>query len=254
MIKVIILGAAGRMGSSIARIASEDSQIRITGLVEKKGHPMIGANLYGCEISNELLDVINKGDCLIDFTSPDSLREHIDIAKENERAMVIGTTGLSKDQMAHMKRASKHIPILYSSNMSFGMNVIFKILPQISKLLSSFDLEIIEAHHKHKLDSPSGTAKRLYEILAESRGYDIERAAVHGRNGKKKKEDNEIGVMSLRVGDVVGDHTIIFGGSGERIELTHRATSRDVFAYGAIRAAKFIVHKEPKLYSILDLL
>ncbi|MEW6102811.1 MAG: 4-hydroxy-tetrahydrodipicolinate reductase [bacterium] len=254
MIKLIILGCCGRMGSSIARLASEDPQIKIAGLVEKKQHPMIGTNLYGCEISDELLDVINKGDCLIDFTSPDSLMEHIDIAKENEKVIVIGTTGLSKDQMAHMKSASKYIPILYSSNMSFGMNVIFKLLPQVSKLLSSFDIEIIEAHHKHKLDSPSGTAKRLYEILAESRGYDIEKAAVYGRKGKKKKEDNEIGLMSIRLGDVVGDHTIIFGGSGERIEITHRATSRDVFAYGAIRAAKFIVHKEPKLYSILDLL
>ncbi|MEW6007002.1 MAG: hypothetical protein AB1595_02455 [bacterium] len=112
MIKVIILGICGRMGSSIARIASEDSQIRIAGLVEKKGHPMIGANLYGCEISDELLQVINKGDVVIDFTNPDSLIPHIDIAKENERAMVIGTTGLSKDQMAHIKSASKHIPIL----------------------------------------------------------------------------------------------------------------------------------------------
>ncbi|MEW6007001.1 MAG: 4-hydroxy-tetrahydrodipicolinate reductase [bacterium] len=134
------------------------------------------------------------------------------------------------------------------------MNVIFKILPQISKLLSSFDIEIIEAHHKHKLDSPSGTAKRLYEILAESRGYDIERAAVHGRKGQKKREQGEIGLMSIRLGDVVGDHNIIFGGDGERIELTHRATSRDVFAYGALKAAKFIVHKEPRLYSVLDLL
>ncbi len=254
MIGIIITGAAGRMGSAIARLASEDKEIKITGLVEKKGHPMEGLNLHGCCIVDDLLKVIDNGDCLIDFTSPNAVIEHVDIAQDAKKAIVIGITGLSHDQMAHIKEASKRIPILYSSNMSFGMNVIFKLLPQISKQLCDFDLEIIEAHHKHKIDSPSGTAKRLLEILAESRGYEMAKSGIYGRKGEKKKEPHEIGVMSIRAGDIVGDHTIMFGGQGERIEITHRATSRDVFAYGAIKAAKFIVGKGPKLYSILDIL
>lgn len=236
MIKVIVLGAGGKMGSTIARLGEQDQEIKIVGLVEKKGHPIVNSSLYGCIVSDSLLDVIEQGDVVIDFTSPDSLVQHIDIARDYKKAMVIGTTGLSNEQMAHIKEASRDIPILYSSNMSFGMNVIFKILPQISKLLSEFDIEIIEAHHKHKLDAPSGTAKRLFEILTES---------IQG---------DEIGIMSIRAGDIVGDHTIIFAGPGERIELTHRATSRDVFAYGALKAAKFISNKEPKLYDIFDLL
>jgi len=254
MIKVIILGACGRMGSTIARLASEDNEIKIAGLVEKRGHPLVSSNLYGCFITDDLLGVINNGDVLIDFTSPDALIGHISNASENKKAMVIGTTGLSPEQMAYMKEASKTIPILYSSNMGFGMNAIFKVLPQISKLVSDFDIEIIEAHHKHKADSPSGTAKTILEILARSRGYEIDKSAIYGRKGIKKREPNEIGVMSMRAGDIVGDHTIVFAGPGERIELTHRATSRDVFAYGAIKAAKFIVHQEPNLYSIQDLL
>lgn len=254
MVKVIILGAAGKMGSTIARLAEQDKDIKIIGLVEKKGHPIVNSNLYGCIVSDELLSVIEKGDVVIDFTSCDSLTQHLDIAKEKKRAMVIGTTGLSPDQMAQIKEASKYIPILYSSNMSFGMNVIFKILPQISELLKEFDIEIIEAHHKHKVDAPSGTAKKLLELLIKSRSYDSLKSCIYGRKGEKKREENEIGVMSIRAGDIVGDHTIIFAGQGERIELTHRATSRDVFAFGALKAAKFIAHKEPKLYSIFDLL
>lgn len=236
MINVIILGAAGRMGSTIARLAEEDPEIKIAGLVERPGHPIVNSNLYGCIISDSLSDVIEKGDVVIDFTSKDTLIKHIDIAKEGKKAMVIGTTGLSSNQMADIKEGAKYIPILYSSNMSFGMNVIFKILPHISKLLSEFDIEIIEAHHKQKVDAPSGTAKKLFEILKASSGKD------------------KIDIKSIRAGDIVGDHTILFASFGERIELTHRATSRDVFAYGALKAAKFIFNKEPYLYSIFDIL
>ncbi|HAW49709.1 TPA: 4-hydroxy-tetrahydrodipicolinate reductase [bacterium] len=248
--KIVVTGIGGRMGSSIARITDSDPEVKIVGLVEKKGHPLVGAHLYGIEIVDDLSSVINTCDCLIDFTTPVATIENVDIAFSVKKAIVIGTTGFSPDQMAHIKEASKHIPILCSSNMSFGMNVLFKILPLLSKELFDFDVELIEAHHRNKIDAPSGTAKRLLEALGVEGPHKI----VYGRKGNDKRKKGEIGVFSIRGGDIVGDHTLIFAGDGEKIEITHSVTSRDCFAYGTIKAAKFIVKKERGLYSMLDVI
>lgn len=255
MIKIIITGATGKMGLALCGTAEEDKSIQIGGAVERKGHPAVGSTFFhGIKIVDDILLVFDKGDVVIDFTAPEATMEYLNMCQKAKKPMVIGTTGLSHDQMAHLKQCAKFIPILYSSNMSFGMNLLFKVMGEIGKDLSDYDVEIIEAHHRHKVDAPSGTARHLAEIIAEARALELEDVAVHGRKGKtgaRRKE--EIGIMSVRAGDIVGDHTIIFAGDSERIELTHRVHGREAFAAGALKAAKFLVGKDPGLYSMLDI-
>ncbi|MBU1262503.1 4-hydroxy-tetrahydrodipicolinate reductase [bacterium] len=255
MITVIITGATGKMGLALSGRVQEDKSIQIGGAVERKGHPSVGSTFFhGIKIVDDLSLVLNKGDVVIDFTTPEATMEYIDICQKAKKPMVIGTTGLSSDQMAHLKQCAKFIPILYSANMSFGMNLLFKMIGEITKDLSGYDVEIIEAHHSHKVDAPSGTAKKLAEIIAEARALELEDVAVHGRKGKtgaRRKE--EIGIMSVRAGDIVGDHTIIFAQNSERIEIIHRVHRREAFAAGALKAAKFLVGKDPGLYSMMDI-
>lgn len=256
MIKIIITGATGRMGLALSSAAKKDESIQIGGAVESKGHPAIGSTFFehGTKITDDLSTVLNKADVVLDFTLPEATMEYIDICQKVKKPMVIGTTGFSHDQMAHLKQSAKFIPILYSANMSYGMNLLFKVMAEIAKDLSDYDVEILEAHHAHKVDAPSGTAKRLAEIIAQARALELEDVACYGRKGKvgaRKKE--EIGIMAIRAGDIVGDHTIIFAAGSERIELIHRVHSREAFAQGALKAAKFLVGKDPGLYSMLDI-
>lgn len=263
IVKVIICGACGKMGKMIVNLVCEQSDMRLVGVIEQQEHVEIGTKV-GREIDNEKIivsvrpwldEIISMSDVVIEFTTPEATMEHLKDCLKAKKPMVIGTTGLSHDQMAHLKQCAKFIPILYSSNMSFGMNLLFKMIGKIAKDLSNYDVEIIEAHHSHKVDAPSGTAKKLAEIIAEARGLELEDVAVHGRKGKtgaRRKE--EIGIMSIRAGDIVGDHTIIFAANSERIEIIHRVHRREAFAAGALKAAKFLVGKDPGLYSMIDIL
>ena len=255
MIKIIITGATGKMGLALSGAVEEDKAVEVWGAVERKGHPSVGSiYFYGVKLVDDLSLVLDKSDVVIDFTLPEATMEYVDICQKANLPMVIGTTGLSHDQMDHLKQSAKFIPILYSANMSFGMNLLFKVMGEIAKDLSDYDVEIIEAHHCQKKDAPSGTAKKLAEIIAKARALELEDVAVYGRKGEigaRKKE--EIGIMSVRAGDIVGDHTIIFAAGSERIELIHRVHKREAFATGALKAAKFLVGKDPGLYSMLDI-
>ncbi|MDR2811877.1 MAG: 4-hydroxy-tetrahydrodipicolinate reductase [Endomicrobium sp.] len=253
--KLAICGAAGRMGQSIIAIAKKDSEIQISGALEFESSKAIGT---GCPIISSVIDlekILKSTDALIDFTNPESTLKNLDLAVKQEVPVVIGTTGFSEEQKKKIYEASKISPIVFSPNMSVGVNILFKLVEEVAKKISDYDIEIIELHHNKKKDSPSGTAAKLAEITACSIGKDIKDVGVYGRhsvNSARKK--GEIGVLSVRAGDIVGDHTVYFVGPGERIELTHRAHSRDTFAAGAVRAAKWVAGKKSGLYDMFDVL
>lgn len=261
MVKIVVCGALGRMGRSILKLAHDSGEFEIVGATERKGHESIGKelrelNVCGSRVtlSSELREVIGLCDVVIDFTEPRASLEHFQIARDYGKPIVIGTTGFSDEELSFI-RAQKNVKVLISPNMSFGMNLMY-ILVKVASILieEGFDVEIVEVHHRMKKDSPSGTARRLKEVILESYpSYAWEpKYGRFGIHGERKKE--EIGIMSLRGGDVVGEHTVSFFGIGERIEITHRATSRENFAKGALLAAKWIVGKEPGIYSMEDVL
>lgn len=263
MIKVIVNGAAGRMGSTIVRLIIEDRDIELVGAVEREGYPEIDAGIIAGkrETGVNIVDNINKlkgiqADVIIDFTAPDATMKALNFAVENKIAMVIGTTGLSEENLNKIKEASSSIPIVQSPNMSIGVNILFKITELVAKIIGNdYDIEIIEAHHRFKKDAPSGTAVKLGEIVANATGRNYKEVAKFGRNGIiGERTKDEIGMQVIRAGDIVGDHTVLFGGIGERIELTHRAHSRENFARGAIKAVKWIKDKNPGLYSMFDVI
>ncbi|HBH97615.1 MAG TPA: 4-hydroxy-tetrahydrodipicolinate reductase [Candidatus Omnitrophica bacterium] len=246
-IKLVISGCCGRMGIRIASLALEDSIFAVAGAIETKGHPSIGQDVgqlvgvkpTGTHVTDDVKGAIQAGDVLIEFTRPEPTVEHVRIAAQLKRPAVIGTTGLTDAQRAEIIQAAKTVPIVLSPNMSVGVTLLFELAQIASQRLGgAYDVEVVEAHHKAKLDSPSGTAKRLAEVVAEGRRQPTETIPVH----------------AIRAGDVVGDHTVIFAGPSERLELTHRAQSRDVFALGALRAAQFVVTQRPGLYDMRDVL
>lgn len=247
-IKLTISGCCGRMGSRIATLALQDSVFAIAGAVESAGHQALGRDLGSClglralgvQVTDEASMAINAGDVVIEFTRPEATVEHVRLALQLKKAVVVGTTGLSDAQQREIANAAKTIPVVLSPNMSVGVNLLFELVQAAAQRLgSAYEVEIREAHHKAKLDRPSGTAKRLAELLAKSRRKPIE----------------EIPVQVIRDGDIVGDHTVIFANPSERLELTHRAQSRDVFALGALQAARFLAGRPPaKLYDMHDVL
>ncbi len=248
MVKLIVTGCCGKMSRRIINLASQSDSFSIVGATERRSHPdmgkdageVCGVGKLDIEITDSLEDIIDACDVVVDFTSALSTINNIKQAKLAHKAIVIGTTGLTDEEMAIIKSASTSIPILFSPNMSIGVNVLFDVVGSIvQKLGENYDIEIVEAHHNQKKDSPSGTAKRLADEISQAKG-----------KGKKER----VPIHSVRAGDIVGDHTVIFAGENERIEITHRAHSRDVFARGALRAAKFIAGKSPKLYSMQDVL
>ena len=250
MVKVVVNGALGRMGLRVLACAADDAEVEIVGAVdlhEHGGEPHVTTDLGG---------VLKKAEVVIDFTSHVGIPATIDIVAKAKRALVIGTTGLTRDEQASLDRAAKHVPIVYAPNMSVGVNLLFQLVGGVAKTLGgAYDVEIVEAHHNQKKDAPSGTARKLAENIAAALGRDLARDGVYGREGiVGARGPNEIGVHAVRAGDIVGEHTVIFAGPGERIELTHRAHSRDTFARGALRAAKWVVGKTPGLYSMLDVL
>jgi 4-hydroxy-tetrahydrodipicolinate reductase len=263
MTKIAIVGCCGRMGKRIASLAFRDEEIKVAGAAEVKGHPDIGKDLAkvlgeglakDVVITDDLGQAAQGADVIIDFTTPTTSVSSLAIARKIKIPIVIGTTGLTDEEMKIVRSASSSVPVLLSANMSVGVNLLFRIAPEIANILGGdYDIERVEVHHSKKKDSPSGTAKKLAELIAEAKGKNLKDLAVYGREGKVgERPKNEIGIHAVRAGDVVGEHTIIYAGDNERIEITHRAHSRDVFAQGALRAAKFLADKSPGLYDMQD--
>lgn len=262
MVNVIVCGACGKMGTMIIETIHQQeiaNDIRLVGAIERQDHLLIGTNVNndGCIfISSDLEEIIDKADVIIDFTNPVSTVEHLKIATQKGKGMVIGTTGLEESQILELKKSSSVIPIVFSPNMSIGVNLLFKLVKDAAKILGDdYEVEIIEAHHNHKKDSPSGTALKLGKIIAEGLNRDFKKVAVYGRKGTgdaRKKE--EIGILAVRAGDIIGEHTVMFCAEGERLELIHRAHNRFTFAQGSVRAARFIAGASPGLYEMKDVL
>ena len=264
MLKSIVVGASGRMGNRIIHAINETEGIELVGGVEFKGHPAIGRDAgeavglgkLNIDIKDNLEEVVHMGDVIIDFTNNTASMDHLKVAAENNIPIVIGSTGFSPQQMEEARELSKKTRCVISPNMSAGVNLLFQIIRNIAVVLKDeYDIEIIEAHHRFKKDSPSGTAMKIAQILAETLKRDIDEVGVYGRKGNiGERTQKEIGIQAVRAGDIVGDHTVIFGGLGERLEVTHRAHSRDGFARGAVKAAKWVVHQENGLYDMQDVL
>jgi 4-hydroxy-tetrahydrodipicolinate reductase len=235
MIKLGIAGACGKMGRRIFELASHDNDFEITLCLEKKGTPLIGKEMGKIKVSSSP-DGMFLIDVLVDFTVAEAADEHLDYAAKYKKALVLGTTGLSDAQLKKVEEVSRVVPVVFSPNMSVGANTLFNILPDLAKRLGpDYSIEIVEAHHKAKKDAPSGTAKKFASILASATG-------------------KEIPTHAIRLGDIVGDHTIIFCGNSERIEIKHQAHTRDLFAVGALKAAKWVFNKPAGLYSMQEVL
>jgi len=264
MPEVVVAGAAGRMGSRVVACLQDERELRLVGALEAAGHPALGRDAgevagigrLGVSITGEPEAVLSRDRILIEFSVPEASLEHLSLVARNGARAVIGTTGFSPAQRTEIARLAQRVPILLSPNMSVGVNLAFKLLAQMAAVLGDeYDVEITEIHHRFKKDAPSGTALRMAEVIAQALGRDLSQVAVYGRQGLTgERTSKEIGILSLRSGDVVGEHTVSFGNLGERLELTHRAHSRDTFARGAIRAAKFIATASPGLYSVQDVL
>ncbi len=266
MIKAVVTGAAGRMGSRIINVISTSEGIRLSGAVERKGHGLVGQDSCGpaglpgggvlVTITDDLAAALKTGDVLIDFTFPEASLGHIRTCAELGKPLVIGSTGFSKEQLAEIGKYVQKVPCVLSPNMSIGVNLCFKILEEIAKTIGEdYDMEIVEAHHRMKKDAPSGTAMKMAQVIAHAVNRNLEQVGVYARKGMiGERSKKEIGIQTLRAGDIVGEHTVMFAGKGERIEITHRAHSRDTFAAGAVRAAKWVVGKKPGLYDMQDVL
>jgi 4-hydroxy-tetrahydrodipicolinate reductase len=269
-IPLIIPGANGRMGQTLIRLIAGDTHFKLVGATEKPGSPGLGndagVNAGTCELGVSIQEEIQNSKfkiqndqtmpVMIDFTSPAATLSHIGFAQEHGFALVIGTTGLSDSQLAEVKTASKKIPIVMAPNMSVGMNLLFSLVAEAAQILNdSHDIEIFEAHHRMKKDAPSGSALKIAQTLCEATGRkypDDVRCQRQGMIGERSHR--EIGIQTLRGGDIVGDHTVLFCGDGERLEIKHSATSRNTFAMGALKAAAWIVHQKPGLYGMNDVL
>jgi 4-hydroxy-tetrahydrodipicolinate reductase len=237
MINLIVSGACGKMGKRIIALAGEDKKLKIVGAIEAGNHPEIGKKVLDVEVRAGL-EAIRDADVLIEFTNPQSTVEHLLAAVKYKKAAVIGTTGLDQQQLQAIKQASSQIPIIFSPNMSLGVNLLFRLVKQAAEKLTGYTADISEAHHMHKKDKPSGTAKRLAELIKQSWGC----------------RDKQIKIDSTREGEIIGDHQVRFSGPEDQIIIKHSAKTRDIFAQGALAAARFIVKQAPGLYDMQDVL
>lgn len=263
MIGIAIAGAAGRMGKTLVEaVAAQTAKLELRQATVLKEDPSLGLDVGLLSLGRPLKVVAQetlepvKFDVLIDFTSPGATLENIASCKSAGKAIVIGTTGFSEKELALIGEASKSIAIVMAPNYSVGVNVSFKLLELAAKVLGEgYDIEISEAHHRHKKDAPSGTALKMGQVVADSLGRDLDKVAVYGREGMGEERDSQtIGFATVRAGDVVGDHTVLFAGGGERLEITHKASNRMTFASGAVRAAVWVESKGPGLYGMEDVL
>jgi 4-hydroxy-tetrahydrodipicolinate reductase len=265
MINVIVTGASGKMGGRIISLMQDKATgLQLTAAVEKKELPAIGQDagiVAGCghlgiPIVHPIGQILTQADVVIDFSEPAGTLGILPEVARTRKAIVIGTTGFSKKETDRIRDFAKQIPCVLSPNMSVGVNLVFKILADAARVTGDdYDVEIVEMHHRFKKDAPSGTAMAMARIVADALKRDLDEVGVYSREGViGERRKKEIGIQSLRAGDVVGEHTVIFAGAGERIEITHRATSRDNFARGALVAARWIVGRPPGLYDMQDVL
>jgi 4-hydroxy-tetrahydrodipicolinate reductase len=257
-----IVGATGRMGRQVIQAALTTPGFRVVGGVVRPGSPARGTDLgvlagrepCGALATDDLAAALRPADVVVDFSVPAVTVQAVEAARALGKPIVIGTTGLSPADLDRVRQASQAIPVLLAPNMSVGVNLLLKVLPAIVQALGpGYDIEIIEAHHRHKRDAPSGTALKLAEAIAQAAGQTAPRL-VHGRQGLSPRQPGEIGVHAVRAGGIVGEHTVLFASEGEEVALVHRAYSRQTFAEGALRAARFLADKPPGLYSMLDVL
>ena len=263
-LKVVVAGAGGRMGQMLLQAVLEADSLQLSGALDVAGSPQLGQDAAqslgrpacGVRISSDLREGLKGGQVLIDFTRPEGTMAHLALCRELGLQMVIGTTGFSEAQKQHITDAARDIAIVMAPNMSVGVNVTLKLLEMAAKALATgYDIEIIEAHHRHKVDAPSGTALKMGEVIAQALGRDLKECAVYERNGHTGERDpSTIGFSAIRGGDIVGDHTVLFAGTGERIEITHKSASRTTYAQGSVRAARFLAGRAAGLYDMFDVL
>ena len=263
-IRIGVCGAAGRMGKTIIETCHEIKGVKITAAIEQKGSPALGKDAgevagvgtLGVVIVDDLARVAGKFDVLIDFTSASSVTGNVGKCRKAGKNMVIGTTGLAPEQKKIIARAARDIAIVCAPNMSIGVNLCFKLLEMAAQVIGAdSDIEIIEAHHREKRDAPSGTSLRMGEVIAGTLGRDLRKCAVYGRQGLTGPRDKKtIGFETIRAGDIVGEHTVMFATCGERVEISHKASSRKTFATGAIRAAQWLAGRQKGLYDMQDVL
>jgi len=252
------------MGTRIVHMIQQNPRITLIGAFEHPGHSSVGQDAGGVaglgplsvKVTDSLDSVLEQGEVLIDFTTAESTLANVRVAAPKGMALVIGTTGIAGDMLEELRGLAAQTRCVMAPNMSVGVNVMFKIAGEMAKILSpDYDMEILEAHHRYKKDAPSGTAMRLAQILAESAGQDLDRVGVYERKGLiGERRSEEIGIQTWRAGDITGEHTVMFGGIGERLELIHRAHNRDNFARGAVRAALWVVGQPNGLYDMQDVL
>ena len=264
MINVIVCGGCGKMASKVTQLIYQDNKLKLIGIVESPSHPDIGKD-WGTiagqgktriKVVDDLEAIIQDADQIVEFTNPKVSLQHLEIVAKYKKTMIVGTTGFSGEEILKMKSLSQNIPFLFSPNMSLGVNLLFKLAAETATALSDdYDIEIVEAHHRFKKDAPSGTAKKLAQEIAKAKGINLDEVAIYGREGMiGERKRGEIGIHSIRGGDIAGEHTVIFTALGERLELTHKAHSRDTFAYGTIQAIKFMEGKPTGFYEMKDVL
>ncbi len=263
-INVGVIGAGGRMGRMLIEAVQNNPQTTLKAAIERQGSSLVGADAgevaaighLNVQIVDDLAAVIDDIDVLIDFSLPDATEKNMQVCAEHNVAMVIGTTGFNEQQERVLAKASEKITIVYAGNYSTGVNLSLKLLGMAAKAFGNdADVEIIEAHHKHKIDAPSGTAYMMAEAVAEARGQNLKDVAIYGREGQTgERESGTIGIHAVRGGEIVGDHTVMFIADGEVVEITHRARARMTFAAGAVRAATWVVEQEVGQYNMQDVL
>ena len=259
---IAIAGATGRMGQMLIEAVRASDDLRLTGALDRPDSPALGQDAAypgpsaGVSVTADLRQGLNGAQVLIDFTRPEGTLSHLKLCRELGVHAVIGTTGFSEAQKAEIAAIAKDIAIVMAPNMSVGVNVTLKLLEMAAKALSTgYDIEIIEAHHRHKVDAPSGTALKMGEVIAGALGRDLKDCAVYAREGVTGERDpSSIGFATIRGGDIVGDHTVLFAGTGERIEITHKSSSRATYAQGSLRAARFLAQQRHGLFDMFDVL
>lgn len=264
MRRIAVVGAAGRMGKTLIEAIQLADGASLTAAIDRPDSSLIGADVgelagqgkLGVLLVGNLADVADQFDVLIDFTHPTVTVKNLEVCRKAGKAMVIGTTGFSVEEKQLLADAAKEIPIVFAANFSVGVNLCLKLLDTAARVLGDdVDIEILEAHHRHKVDAPSGTAVRMGEVVAKALGRDLHKVAVYGREGQTGAREREtIGFATVRAGDVVGDHTVLFAADGERVEITHKASSRMTFARGAVRSALWLDSKAAGLYDMQDVL
>jgi 4-hydroxy-tetrahydrodipicolinate reductase len=261
--RIAVAGASGRMGRMLIEAVRADPDCLLAGALDQAGSAQIGSDACaflgqpcGVPITSDLLAGLSSAQVLIDFTRPEGTLAHLQACRQLGVAMVIGTTGFSDAQKLEIQQAAQQIPIMMAPNMSVGVNVTMKLLEMAARALSTgYDIEIIEAHHRHKVDAPSGTALKMGEVIAGALGRDLKQCAVYAREGVTGERDpSSIGFAAIRGGDIVGDHTVLFAGTGERIEITHKSASRATYAQGSLRAVRFLAGQQSGLFDMFDVL